>query len=348
MNLSYNPAMAKHRGIKNLSEAELLQTRICDLPLSLEEHFIIQQRIEKLYFELKAKGLRFRPHIWISDDWFSPDGHPGFAIPFYLFHPRLIQLEKKYIGFAEGNNQKDFMMLLRHECGHAIDNAFGLRRNKRRQQLFGLTKTKYPQSYSPCLNSRDFVFHLSDHYAQSHPDEDWAETFAVWLTPRSQWKKNYSGTKALKKLELVDEILNSKKGLPPTCLHRRKVDHFKSIKMTLGEYLQSKQRKYSFRTVNLYQKDIEKIFPVDDRRSSLTAVQFLKKNQKDLISHIANQTKHSDYTINGLYQEIIDLCRQKRLKLKTTEKETRELFTQIMVTQSKRDLIKSKYNKVLM
>ena len=28
--------------------------------------------------------------------------------------------------------------------------------------------------------------HLDPWYAQSHPDEDFAETFAVWLTPEVQ------------------------------------------------------------------------------------------------------------------------------------------------------------------
>ena len=117
--------MLEYKHLKAMSENELLQTRICDLPISLADHPLIPARIQKLHQELQQKNIRFRPHIWISDDWFSPDGHPGFAIPFYLLHPRLTMLEKKYIGFAEGTNQKEFMMLLRHETGHAVDNAFG-------------------------------------------------------------------------------------------------------------------------------------------------------------------------------------------------------------------------------
>lgn len=326
---------------------ELLQTRICDLPIALDEHPLIKARIRKLNQELRGHHIRFRPHIWISDDWFSPDGHPGFAIPFYLFHPKLVRLEKRFMGFAEGTNQKDFMRLLRHETGHAIDNAYGLRKNKRRQQLFGLTKQKYPHYYSPNHKSTDYVLHLSDHYAQSHPDEDWAETFAVWLTPDSKWRKAYLGTKAYQKLMLVDEILEAKRGKLPNCIHRRKIDHFKSLTITVGDYYKQKMQKYSFRKTSFIQPDLEKYLFTRERKNQ-TAVQFLKRNQKLLIPTIAKETKYSDYTIHGVYQEIIDLCRQKSLKLKTTEKETRELFTRIMIKRTKKHLSNPKYNKVLM
>ena len=110
---------------------------------------------------------------------------------------------------AEGYLEKDCMKLLRHESGHAIDNAYRLRKIKRRQNLFGLSSTPYPDSYSPRAYSKKYVVHLNSWYAQSHPDEDWAETFAVWLNPRSNWKKRYRHWPAMKKLEMVDEIMST-------------------------------------------------------------------------------------------------------------------------------------------
>ena len=55
----------------------------------------LEPSIRRLYSELGEKGIRFRPHVWLSEEWFSPDGVPGIAIPFYLAHPRLIKLQNK-------------------------------------------------------------------------------------------------------------------------------------------------------------------------------------------------------------------------------------------------------------
>ena len=104
---------------ENLEDSELLDVRLCDLELNLKKS-PLNLHILKLQSELDKKGLRFKPHFWISDDWFSPDRIPGVAIPFYLLHPRLIELEKKHTGLVEGDKPAEFMKLIRHEAGHAI------------------------------------------------------------------------------------------------------------------------------------------------------------------------------------------------------------------------------------
>ena len=122
---------------------------------------------------------------------------PGIAIPFYLAHPRLMRLERRFMHEVEGGNDKWLMRILRHEAGHAIDTAFGLRRRKRGADAFGNASRRYPSRYSPRPGSRHFVLHLGHWYAQSHPTEDFAETFAVWLPPRSRWRSQYAGWPAL-------------------------------------------------------------------------------------------------------------------------------------------------------
>ena len=134
--------------LKHISEEELLATRICDFEFDLKSSKL-SRGINDIYFELNSKLINFLPHIWISNDWFSPDGVAGFAIPFYLLLPHLISLEKKHIGFVEGETTHSFKKLLRHETAHALDNAFHLRKNKKRQTLFGLTSKPYPKSYLP-------------------------------------------------------------------------------------------------------------------------------------------------------------------------------------------------------
>ncbi|MGE4056575.1 MAG: putative zinc-binding metallopeptidase, partial [Vicinamibacterales bacterium] len=128
-----------------------------------------------------------QPHCWLSDEWFTPDGVPGVAIPFYLAHPRLEKLELAQMLEVEGGDATTCLRILRHEAGHAIDNAYQLRRRSTRRRIFGLPSLAYPEYYLPKPYSKSFVQHLDHWYAQSHPDEDCAETFAVWLDRGSQW-----------------------------------------------------------------------------------------------------------------------------------------------------------------
>src|SRR4029453_18704912 len=166
---------------------KLLDLRICDLNATIEGS-ALEERVAQLRAELAARGLsKFDPHFWLSAEGFSPDGVPGVAIPFYLAHPRLEKLERTQMLEVEGGTPEWCMKILRHEAGHAIDNGYKLRQRRRGQQIFGPSYIHYPDYYTPKPYSKSFVLHLDSWYAQSHPDEDFAETFAVWLNPKSDW-----------------------------------------------------------------------------------------------------------------------------------------------------------------
>ncbi len=173
--------------------------RFCDLKLTIEGTDL-DGAIQRLYGELDTRGIRFRPHCWLSQEWFSPDGIPGIAIPFYLAHPRLIGIERRYMREVEGGNRNWLMRILRHEAGHAIDSAYRLRRRRHWREVFGPASLPYPDTYRPRPGSRRFVQHLGAWYAQAHPTEDFAETFAVWLKPNSAWRREYMGWPAFAKL----------------------------------------------------------------------------------------------------------------------------------------------------
>jgi hypothetical protein len=191
--------------------------------------------------ELKQKGLRPFFHTWVSDEWFSPDGCPGIALPYYLFHPKLIELHKLSGLMTEGTTKNHALKLIRHEVGHAIENAWRLRRRKKRQQLFGKSSTPYPNFYRPNKRSRDFVVHLEDHYAQSHPDEDWAETFALWLsTSKKTWSSRYQGTKALEKLQYCDELMLELAGTRPLNNDRFVVSPIEDVTGTVGQFMKKR------------------------------------------------------------------------------------------------------------
>src|SRR5256885_5539615 len=196
------------------NDEQLLALRLCDLGVSIEGTDL-EQRIAHLNGELEARGLAFRPHYWLSDEWFTPDGVPCIAIPFYLAHPRLEKLELAQMLEVEGGDPASCLGILRHEVGHAIDNAYKLRRRPTRRRLFGNPSTPYPEYYTPKPYSKSFVQHLDHWYAQSHPDEDFAETFAVWLDPHSQWATRFAGWPVLRKLKYMERLMHEVAGGRP-------------------------------------------------------------------------------------------------------------------------------------
>lgn len=225
------------------SDRELLALRFRDLKLQIRDARL-QRHIDRLYAELKRAGLRFRPHYWLAEEWFSPDGVPGIAIPFYLAHPRLKRLERRMMREVEGGNADWLMRILRHEAGHALDTAFRLRRRKDWQAIFGSPSLPYPDSYRPRPGNRRFVQHLDPWYAQIHPTEDFAETFAVWLKPGGSWRREYRGWPALDKLLYVDALMKELQGLRPAVHRRRFVEPLSANARTLGEHYREKQARY--------------------------------------------------------------------------------------------------------
>ena len=106
-----------------LKDEELLNVRICDLGVRIEGSEL-EKRVREFHDELAGCGVTFRPDCYLGDEWFSPEGVPAIAIPFYLAHPRLKSLEMHQMLEVEGGTAEGCQMLLRHECGHAIDHAY--------------------------------------------------------------------------------------------------------------------------------------------------------------------------------------------------------------------------------
>jgi len=304
-------------------DERLLDVRMCDLGVTLEDS-LLEPPLEQLRAELAARGLDFRPHSWLSGEWFCPDGVPGFAIPFYLAHPRLARLEEKQTLEVEGGTPEWCLRILRHEAGHAIENAYHLRQRRRRQALFGRSSEPYPKFYLPRPYSRSFVVHLDGYYAQSHPDEDFAETFAVWLTPGYPWTERYAGWPALRKLEYVDATMRELAGVPPPVQTRRTVDPLWRIRKTLRAHYREKRRLYGLDRRKAYDEDLLRLFtaPPGDRDRP-TAAAFLSRNRPELRRRVARATGEYQYTIDRLLKSIIIRCRQLGLRLSRSEEETR-------------------------
>src|SRR5256885_14347895 len=210
------PAPAVDPSWVALKDEELLNVRICDLGVCIEGSEL-ERRASEFYEELAARGVSLRPDCYLGDEWFSPEAVPAIAIPFYLAHPRLKTLELHQMVEVEGGTAEWRQMLLRHECGHAIDHAYRFSSREDWQSIFGSPETEYaPETYRPRPYSKSFVRHLPNWYAQAHPDEDFAETFAVWLaSPPDEWRQRYQGWKALEKLEYVHTTREEVAGKPP-------------------------------------------------------------------------------------------------------------------------------------
>jgi hypothetical protein len=318
------------------SDARLLRLRLSALAPHLRlAGTPLERRIDQLYRELEQRGLVFRPHFWLSDEWCTPDGVPGCAIPFYLAHPRLARLEEAQMLEVEGGTHEWCMRILRHEVGHAIDNAYHLRRRRRRRELFGSSSQPYPDHYSPRPYSRSFVLHLDHWYAQSHPDEDFAETFAVWLNPRSSWQKRYATWPALRKLEYMDELMHQLAGATPLVTSRRVVDPLDRLQKTLREHYEEKRRRYVRGDTDFYDRDLRRLFSdAPEFRDRPRAATFVRRIRKNVRRRVARWTGAYQYAIDRVLADIVDRCRELHLRLTGPEGRTRVDFTILLAVHT--------------
>jgi hypothetical protein len=317
-------------------DERLLDVRMCDLANRIAiKGSALEERTRALHRELRARGLRFRPYFWLSDDWFTPDGVPGIAIPFYVAHPRLTRLETSQMYEAEGATPEWCMRILRHETGHAIENAYRLRRRQPRIALFGRSSQPYPKFYTPRPYSRSYVLHLEAWYAQSHPDEDFAETFAVWLTPGSMWQKRYAGWPALKKLQYVDETMRAIGATPSLVQSRRRLEPLTRMRKTLREHYLDKRRYYGVDTPDIYDRDLRRLFSdAPECRRNLSAVRFIARVRRDVRRVVARWTGVYQYTVKQVIDHISERCRVLNLRLAGPEDQAKVEFTVFLAVQT--------------
>lgn len=307
--------------LAKLNDEELLDLRPCDLDLGIKGTWL-QESVNQVCAELTERNLRFRPHFWLSSEWFTPDGVPGVAIPFCLAHPRLMALEKTMMLEVEGGTTEWCLRILRHEVGHAIDNAFRLHRKKRWLQVFGKYSTPYPDYYQPKPYSKRFVLHLDYWYAQSHPAEDFSETFAVWLTPNSDWRKRYRGWPAGKKLEYVDELMARIADTKPPVRTRERTTSLNQLRSTIREHYEEKQARYGEEHPSFYDRDLRRLFATDRQHPAQErASTFLRRVGPKLRRLVAHWTGEYQYRINQVLREMIDRTRQLGLYVDRAEDE---------------------------
>jgi hypothetical protein len=307
---------------------EILTRPLHELGLKLEGS-PVERFVQQLYREIAGKGLlRFRPVCYLSDEWGCPSGEPVIGIPFYLADARLARLEKE-LNDLEDSGQ--IMMYLRHEAGHAINYAYGLYKTPEWKRLFGPYRRRYRDDYRPIAFSRSFVRHIEGWYAQKHPDEDFAETFAVWLTPRSGWRKKYQGWPAIEKLHYVDRVAKQLADTEPLRARGRKDITVDEMETTVGEFyeaLLSQQPSTGELSLDI---DLEDIFKVSRRRKLgvRPAADLLRENRKALVDKLAYwtgvQRPLAKKLIESIETRVSELC------LRATVDKEREYLTEITV-----------------
>ncbi len=297
----------------NLDDEALLDLRFRDLGLKLAGS-PLEPAVDRLYCELEKRGFRFRPHVWLSVEWFCPDGVPGFAIPFYLAHPRLAALERRQMHEVEGGNARWLLRILRHETGHAIDNAYRLRRRKRWRQVFGRASLPYPSRYTPRTTSRDYVMHLGHWYAQSHPTEDFAETFAVWIVPNSTWRTDYEHWHALRKLRYVDGLMAEIRDERQPVWRSARVEPLNTNRGTLREHYAAKLKHPDRGETSRYDARLRQFFgPQAGNPGRPAAATFLRQVRPELRRLLVRRSRLHPYLVHHVMRLVIRRCRELEL-----------------------------------
>lgn len=305
----------------DLPDAELLKMRISDLHVRIEGSEL-EERVQELHAELEARGLPVKPQCYLGDEWFSPDGYPVIAIPFYLAHPRLKQLELRQMLEVEGGTPEWCLQILRHECGHAYDHAYQFSSTPAWTEAFGDREVEYdPDTYRPRPYSKSFVRHLPNWYAQAHPDEDFAETFAVWLAyPAEVWRAQYHGWKALKKLEAVDAMMEHARANSPVVVKSRRLWESSHSRRTLEKYYAAKRRLYAEDFPDIYDADLRAIFEKGERGEE-SAAKVMRGLRNALLPAAVRWTGQRKYIVSELVQRLIS--RSQELELTAPRDQTK-------------------------
>ena len=282
----------------------LLDRRISELGLSIKGS-LVEKYVQRLYAELDEKGLQFHPPVYLSDEWGCPDGTPIIGVPFYLADQRLARIEEELA--VEVESEVDTMRFLRHEAGHAFNYAYRLYDRADWRQIFGPYSRPYRDRFRADPFSRQYVRHILGWYAQKHPDEDFAETFAVWLTPGRDWRSEYTGWPALTKLEYVDRVMRELGDEMPSVPGPEEDDlPVESMKYTLAEHYRSLDEPLPLDDERHFDGDLRTLFAsVDESPNGEPAAEFMRRHRREIVSRIAYWTGESTISVRAFVDYLI-------------------------------------------
>jgi len=290
----------------------MLRRRIDRLGLKLEGS-PVARFVRQLQKELRSKGiLKFQAVCYLTDEWGCPDREPIIGIPFYLADPKLASLEKR---MNDLEDSRKIMMYLRHEAGHAFNYAYRLFETARWRDLFGPFRRPYREDYRPVPFSRRYVRHMEGWYAQKHPDEDFAETFAVWLTPGSRWRSRYRSWPAMRKLQYVDRTVRRLGAKDPIVDQGQTDLTVSQMKLTVQDFYR-KTARHNRAVVKLaLVGDMADIFrrPWGKADGLIPASEMIERHRVELIDKIAYWTGVRRAVVRSLVEVMHRHSREKKL-----------------------------------
>jgi hypothetical protein len=291
------------------SDEDILNSRVKDLNLQIAGS-ALDPLVQRLYEELDVRGIGFHPPCYLADEWLCPDKVPVIGIPFWLAHPRLRAVEQKMMYEVEGGADDFCMKLLRHECGHAVNYAYELYKKTRWRGLFGPFTADYSDSYYYQPYSRRYVMHLGGNYAQAHPDEDFAETFAVWLMPGSRWEEKYRDWPVIKKLRYVDGLVKRIGDQAPVNTVREKPPWAASrMVSTLAAYYERRRKALGSAFLGFYDESLKVVFATErSGASAVKASKVLRTHRRRIVDNVTRWTGHRKYDIHELVNRLIGRC----------------------------------------
>ena len=244
------------------SDERLLDLRLSDLDLRIEG-----SGLEPLIDELRARAprsrdCRFRPHFWLSDEWFCPDGVPGIAIPFYLAHPRLSRLEQSQMLEVEGGTPEWCLRILRHEVGHAIENAYRLRSAAAGSELFGLSLTEalpralHPQALQQELRPSPRLL------VRAEPSRRGLRRDLRGLAhPRFRLGAALPGLDGAAEARVRGRAHEGDRPASrPWSPRRERVEPLSSLRKTLREHYERRRGRYGVDEPDFYDRDLQRLF----------------------------------------------------------------------------------------
>jgi hypothetical protein len=292
--------------------AALLDRPISSLGLTLKGT-MLERLAERLHAELADRGLVFRPPIYLSDEWGCPDGIPRIGVPFYLADERLRRIEEDLTGEVE--DETESMRYLRHEAGHAFNYAYRIYERSDWDTAFGSIAEPYRENYFPDPFSTSYVRHVLGWYAQKHPDEDFAETFAVWLTPKLDWRAAYQGWGALEKLEYVDSVMAEVGSSIPDIPDASEEDAaVADLHYTLAEHYDALGDALPMPHSGQFDVDLLRILPVvSPQDAPAGGGEFMRAHQRQLVGRVAHWSGESTATVRTLLHRLADRADELRL-----------------------------------
>ncbi len=312
---------------------KFLTSRVCDLELDVNES--LDQCLKRLKKELKAHRIPLWPDFYFGNEWGCMNKRISISIPFYLATPELKDLE------GDPPTNEEILKTLRHETGHAVNYAYKLWQRKDWKEIFGDFNKKYRDGYLYRVNpwSKSYVRHLhylgDPHYAQKHPDEDWAETFAIWLDPRSHWKEKYRNwPNALEKLFYVDHLLEEIAGTEPLNLREKRGGEYLTIEETVSEWYGLNGEMLD-QELQEYLKDMNELFiqPTNGRRKLLPAWKLIRRYARILTEQVSLWISGSNqHTVRKSLRRWEAICRNESLGYLPEEEERKLIELTALLT----------------